>query len=103
MLLASTRIFADETVVPARARLRPRPDQTALLLGDAEAKVRPRSRWNAREGIARDDRPSGGSSPPAAGLRLRAWQRAYPRMGGKVDGVAMLGQGGAPNFLQNRV
>jgi transposase len=57
-MLASTRIFADETVVPVRYPRRGRTKQGYF------------------RAIARDDRPWGGSQPPAV---VYSWPPAYPR------------------------
>jgi len=59
MMLASTRIFADETVVPVLGR--PRTDEARLFLGDC-ARRSPMGRKPAARG----------------GLQLRSWPGAYP-------------------------
>ena len=61
MMLASTRIFADETVVP--------------VLDPGRGRTKQGYFW----AIARDDRPWGGEPTAGGGLQLRAWPGAYPR------------------------
>ena len=61
MMLASTRIFADETVVP--------------VLDPGRGRTKQGYFW----AIARDDRPMGRQPAAGGGLQLRAWPRAYPR------------------------
>ena len=61
MMLASTRIFADETVVP--------------VLDPGRGRTKQGYFW----AIARDDRPWGGGSAARRGLQLRARPGTHPR------------------------